>query len=86
MMLYLVRLKILLLCHCVNTYRGRGGCEFCRINALINTYSLSDYNIEIEFLTTKKKFENILDNKQFEMFIKENKYEQRFNQSCVTPC
>ena len=48
-------------------------------------YSLSDYNIENEFLITKRKFENLLDNKQFEMFLKENKYEQSFNPTCVTP-
>ena len=41
---------------------------------LMPFYSLSDYNIENEFLTTKRKFENILDNKQFEMFLKENEY------------
>ena len=29
---------------------------------------------------------NLLDNKQFEMFLKENKYEQIFNPTCVTPC
>ena len=27
-----------------------------------------------------------LDNKQFEMFLKENQYEQIFNPTCVTPC
>ena len=53
---------------------------------LMPFYSLSDYNIENEFLTTKRKFENLLDNKQFEMFLKENKYEQIFNPTCVTPC
>ena len=53
---------------------------------LMPFYSLSDYNIGNEFLTTKRKFENLLDNKQFEMFLKENKYEQIFNPTCVTPC
>ena len=32
---------------------------------LMPFYSLSDYNIENEFLTTKRKFENVLDNKHF---------------------
>ena len=53
---------------------------------LMPFYSLSDYNIENEFLTTKRKFDNLLDNKQFEMFLKRNKYEQIFNPTCVTPC
>ena len=52
---------------------------------LIPFYSLSDYNNENEFWTTKRKFENLLDNKQFEMFLKENKYEQICNPTCVTP-
>ena len=49
-------------------------------------YSQSDYDIENEFLTTNRKFDNLLDNKQFEMFLKENQYEQIFNPTCVTPC
>ena len=53
---------------------------------LMPFYSLSDYSIENKFLTTKTKFENLLDNKQFDMFPKEGKNEQIVNPTCVTPC
>ena len=51
---------------------------------LMPFYSLSDYNIENEFLTSKRKFENILDSSL--KYSWKNKYEQIFNPTCVTPC
>ena len=49
-------------------------------------YSLTDVNVENEFLSTKRKFENLMNNEKFENFLKDNKYEQILNPSNVTPC
>ena len=49
-------------------------------------YSLTDFNLENEFISTKWKFENLTNNEKFENFLTENKYEQIFNPSNVTPC
>ena len=48
-------------------------------------YSLIDFNVEKEFISTKRKFENLMNNEKCENFLKENKYEQIFNPSNVTP-
>ena len=49
-------------------------------------YSLTDFNVENEFISTKRKFENLMNNEKFENFLKDNKYEQILNPSNVTPC
>ena len=49
-------------------------------------YSLTDFNVEDEFISTKRKFENLMNNEKFENFLKDNKYEQILNPSNVTPC
>ena len=53
---------------------------------LLPFYSLTDYNVESEFISTKRKFVNLINNEKFENFLKENKYEQIFNPSSMTPC
>ena len=49
-------------------------------------YSLTDFNVENEFISTKRKLENLMNNEKFENFLKDNKYEQILNPSNVTPC
>ena len=49
-------------------------------------YSLTDFNVENEFISTKRKFENLMNNEKFENFLNDNKYEQILNPSNVTPC
>ena len=46
---------------------------------LLPLHSLTDYNVESEFISTKIKFVNLINNENFENFLKENKYEQIFN-------
>ena len=49
-------------------------------------YTLTDYNVEREFISTKRRFENLINNEKFECLLKENKYEQIFSPSNMTPC
>ena len=49
-------------------------------------YSLTNFNVENEFISTKRKFENLISNEKFENFLKDNKYEQIFNPINMTPC
>ena len=49
-------------------------------------HSLTDFNVENEFISTKRKFENLMNKEKFENFLKDNKYEQILNPSNVTPC
>ena len=53
---------------------------------LLPFYSLTDYNVESEFISTKRKFVNLINNEKFENFLKENEYEQVSNPSSMTPC
>ena len=53
---------------------------------LLPFYSLTDYNVENEFISTKRIFMNLINNEKFENFLKENKNEQDFNPSSMTPC
>ena len=53
---------------------------------LLPFYSLTDYNVESEFISAKRKFVNLINNEKFETFLKENKYEQIFNPSSMIPC
>ena len=43
---------------------------------LLPVYWLTDYNIESEFISTKRKIVNLINKEKFENFLKENKYEQ----------
>ena len=63
--------KCLLYCRC---HIGEGVNQI--FAELITFYSLTDKYVENELLTTKRKIQNILDNKQFENCLKGNKYEQ----------
>ena len=65
-----------------------GRVEHSNVNyaELLPFYSLTDYNVESEFISTKRKFVNLINNEKFENFLKENKYEQIFNPSSVTSC
>ena len=49
-------------------------------------YTLTDYNVEPEFISTKRRFENLINNEKFECLLKENKYGQIFSPSNMTPC
>ena len=49
-------------------------------------YSLTDFNVENEFISTKRKLENLMNNENFENFLKDNKYEQILNPCNMTPC
>ena len=49
-------------------------------------YTLTDYNVEREFISTKRRFENSINNENVECLLKENKYEQIFSPSNMTPC
>ena len=42
-------------------------------------HSLNDYNVENEFLSTRRKFVNLMDDKKFENLLKDNKYEHILN-------
>ena len=53
---------------------------------LLPFYLLTDYNVESWFISTKRKFVNLINNEKFVNFLKENKYEQIFNPSSMTPC
>ena len=39
-------------------------------------YTLTDYNFEREFISTKGRFENLINNEKFECLLKENKYDK----------
>ena len=49
-------------------------------------YTLTDYNVEREFISTKIRFEKLINNEKFECLLKDNKYEQIFSPSNMTPC
>ena len=49
-------------------------------------YSLTDFNIENEFISTIRKFENLMNYEKIENFLKDNRYEQILNPSNVIPC
>ena len=49
-------------------------------------YTLADYNVEHEFINTKRRFDNLINNEKFECLLKDNKYEQIFSPSNMTPC
>ena len=36
---------------------------------------MTDYNVECEYSSTKKKLINIMDNDEFQAYLKENKFE-----------
>ena len=40
--------------------------------------SLSDYNIENEYISTKRKLQSLLDNDEFQSFLKDDMYEEIF--------
>ena len=48
-------------------------------------YTLTDYNVEREFINTSRRFENLINNEKFECLLKENKYDQIFSPSNMTP-
>ena len=41
--------------------------------------TLTNYDIENNFISGKRKFSNLMNNDDFQTIIKENKYEQLFN-------
>ena len=41
--------------------------------------SLSDYNIENEYISTKRKLQSLLDKDKFQSFLKDNMHEEIFN-------
>ena len=49
-------------------------------------YTLTDYNVEREFISNKRNFANLINNEKFEWLLKENKYEQIFSPSNMTQC
>ena len=49
-------------------------------------YTLTDYNVECEFISTKRRFENLISNEKLECLLKENEYEQISSPSNMTPC
>ena len=40
---------------------------------------MTNYDIECEYTSTKKKLLNIMDNDEFQTYLKENEFEQLFN-------
>ena len=42
-------------------------------------HGVTDYDIECEYTSIKKKLLNIMDNDEFKAYLKENKFEQLFN-------
>ena len=48
-------------------------------------YALTDYNVKCEFISTKRRFENLINNEKFECLLKENEYEQIISPSNMTP-
>ena len=64
------------------------GLEHRHINyaKLLPFYTLTDYNVECEFVSTKRRFESLINNEKFECLLKKNKYEHIFSPSTMTPC
>ena len=64
------------------------GLEHIHMNyaKILPFYTLTDYNVEREFISTKRRFENLINNEKFECLLKENKYEQIFSPSNMTLC
>ena len=48
--------------------------------------SLSDYNIENEYISTKRKLQSLLDNDKFQSFLKDDMYEEIFNAAESISC
>ena len=48
--------------------------------------NLSDYNIENEYISTKRKLQSLLDNDKFQSFLNDNMYEEIFNVAASIPC
>ena len=49
-------------------------------------HSINDYKVENEFLSTRGKFVNLMDNEKFENLLKDNKYEHFLNPGIMLPC
>ena len=61
-------------------------CSNVNYAELLPFYSFTGYDVVSEFISTDRKFGNLINNEKIENFSKGNEYEQISNPSNITPC